>query len=84
MAITFLAEDGTIQLPVSVQKALGLKHGDRIELLPFDKGQVLMIAKNGAISSLKGILPKPDLDCSVEEMVELGVRRAISAKNDRD
>lgn len=80
MAMTFVAEDGTIRLPLSIQRALKLKAGDQIELLPFDDGQVLMIAKNGEIASLKGILPKPDLDCSVEEMVELGVKRAILAK----
>lgn len=80
MAMTFVAEDGTIRLPLSIQRALKLKTGDQIELLPFDDGQVLMIAKNGEIASLKGILPKPDLDCSVEEMVELGVERAILAK----
>nr|WP_315256102.1 hypothetical protein [uncultured Duganella sp.] len=80
MAMTFVAEDGTIRLPLSIQRVLKLKAGDRIELLPFDDGQVLMIAKNGEIASLKGILPKPDLDCSVEEMVELGVKRAILAK----
>lgn len=80
MAMIFVAEDGTIRLPLSIQRALKLKTGDQIELLPFDDGQVLMIAKNGEIASLKGILPKPDLDCSVEEMVELGVERAILAK----
>lgn len=80
MAMTFVAEDGTIRLPLSIQRALKLKAGDRIELLPFDDGQVLMIAKNGEIASLKGILPKPDVDCSVEEMVALGVERAILAK----
>lgn len=79
MAITFLAADGTIKLSPSIQKVLGIKSGDRIELVRFDDGQVLMIAKNRSISSLKGILPKPDLDCSVEEMVEIAVKRAVTA-----
>jgi len=79
MATTFLAADGTIKLPPSIQKVLGLKSGDRIELLRFDDGQVLMIAKNRSISMLKGILPKPELDCSADELVESAVKRAAMA-----
>jgi bifunctional DNA-binding transcriptional regulator/antitoxin component of YhaV-PrlF toxin-antitoxin module len=79
MAITFLAADGTVKLPPSIQKVLGLKRGDRIELLRYDDGQVLMIAKNKSISALKGILPKPELDCSAEELVDIAVKRAVTA-----
>jgi bifunctional DNA-binding transcriptional regulator/antitoxin component of YhaV-PrlF toxin-antitoxin module len=61
MARAVLAADGTIKLPSSILKVLGLKPGDRLDLLPFDDGQVLMIAKNQSVSSLKGILAKPDL-----------------------
>lgn len=49
MAMTVFAADGTIKLPRSIQKALGLKDGDQIELLKYEKGQVLMIAKNRSI-----------------------------------
>jgi hypothetical protein len=38
-----------------------------------------MIAKNRSISMLKGILPKPELDCSAEELVEIAVKRAVTA-----
>jgi bifunctional DNA-binding transcriptional regulator/antitoxin component of YhaV-PrlF toxin-antitoxin module len=77
MAMTTFAADGTIKLPRSIQKALGLKNGDRIELLKYEDGQVLMIAKNRSITELKGILPRLDLDCSVEELLEIAVKRAV-------
>lgn len=79
MAMTTFAADGTIKLPTSIQKALGLKNGDRIELLKYEDGQVLMIAKNRSITELRGILPKPDLDCSVDELLEVAVKRAVGS-----
>ncbi|MYM69729.1 AbrB family transcriptional regulator [Pseudoduganella sp. FT55W] len=79
MAMTVFAADGTIKLPRSIQKALGLKDGDRIELLKYEDGQVLMIAKNRSITELKGILPRLDLDCSVDELLEIAVKRAVRA-----
>lgn len=79
MAMTVFSADGTIKLPRSIQKALGLKDGDQIELLKYEKGQVLMIAKNRSITELKGILSKADLNCSVEELMEIAAKRAVRA-----
>ncbi|MYM23652.1 hypothetical protein GTP46_13435 [Duganella sp. FT135W] len=79
MAMTTFATDGTIKLPRSIQKALGLKYGDRIELLKYEEGQVLMIVKNRSITELKGILSKYDLDCSVEDLLEIAAKRAVRA-----
>lgn len=77
MAMTTFAADGTIKLPRSIQKALGLKNGDQIELLKYEKGQVLMVAKNRSITELKGILSRHDLNCSVEELLEIAAKRAV-------
>ncbi|MYM86858.1 AbrB family transcriptional regulator [Duganella sp. BJB488] len=79
MTIAFLAPDGTVTVPRSVRKALGLENGGRIEFLPFGDGQVVMIAMNLSPKMMEGILPKPDLDCSVEEMIEIAAKRAALA-----
>jgi bifunctional DNA-binding transcriptional regulator/antitoxin component of YhaV-PrlF toxin-antitoxin module len=79
MTTAFVASDGTVTVPPSVRKALGLENGGRIEFLPFGDGQVVMLSTNLSPKILKGVLLKPDLDCSVEEMVEIAVKRAALA-----
>ncbi len=79
MTTAFVSADGNVNIPQSIRKALGLENGGRIEFLPFGDGQVVMIAMNLSPSVLKGILPKPDLDCTVEEMIEIASKRAAWA-----
>jgi len=79
MTTAFISADGNVTVPASVRKALGLESGGRIEFLPFGDGQVVMIAMNLSAGELKNILPKPSLNGSVEEMVEVAVRRAALA-----
>lgn len=79
MTTAFVSAEGNVAVPLSIRKALGLEGGGRIEFLPFGDGQVLLIAMNLSPAVLKGILPKPDLDCTVEEMVEIAAKRAAWA-----
>jgi len=79
MTTAFVSADGIVTVPLPIRKALGLENGGRIDFLPFGDGQVVMIAMNLSPSVLKGILPKPDLDCTVEEMVEIAAKRAAWA-----
>ncbi|WP_373989361.1 AbrB/MazE/SpoVT family DNA-binding domain-containing protein [Duganella sp. BuS-21] len=79
MVTAFVAADGSVTVPRSVRKALGLEQGGRIEFLSYGEGQVLLVAKNLSPSILKGSLPKPDIDCAAEDMVEFAAKRAAMA-----
>ena len=79
MTAALVSPEGNVTIPPEIRKELGLEHGGRIEFVPFGEGQVVLVAMTLSPSVLRGILPKPDLQCSVEEMVEIAARRAAWA-----
>jgi bifunctional DNA-binding transcriptional regulator/antitoxin component of YhaV-PrlF toxin-antitoxin module len=79
MTAAIVSPDGNVNIPEDIRKKLGLEHGGRIELVPFGEGQVMLVAMTLSPSALRGFLPKPDLQCSVEEMVEIAAKRAALA-----
>jgi AbrB family looped-hinge helix DNA binding protein len=79
MTAAFVSPDGTVTIPQEIRNKLGLENGGRIELVPFGEGQVMLVAMTLSPSVLRGFLPKPDLQCSVEEMVEIAAQRAALA-----
>lgn len=80
MATAYVSPDGSVIIPESIRAALGLENGGRVEFVPIMEGQVSLVAANLSPSVLKGFLPRPDVDCSVEEMIELGIKRAMMAQ----
>jgi bifunctional DNA-binding transcriptional regulator/antitoxin component of YhaV-PrlF toxin-antitoxin module len=80
MATAYVSPEGVVTIPESILAALGLNAGGRVEFVPIMDGHVSLVAANLSPSVLKGVLPRPDLDCSVEEMVELGAKRAMLAQ----
>ncbi|WP_147328124.1 MULTISPECIES: AbrB/MazE/SpoVT family DNA-binding domain-containing protein [unclassified Duganella] len=80
MATAYVSPDGSVIIPESIRVALGLENGGRVEFVPIMEGHVSLVATNLSPSALKGILPRPDVDCSVEEMIELGIKRAMMAR----
>ncbi|OEZ62242.1 hypothetical protein [Duganella sp. HH105] len=80
MATAYVSPDGSVTIPESIRVALGLENGGRVEFVSIMEGQVSLVAANLSPSVLKGFLHRPDVDCSVEEMIELGIKRAMMAK----
>jgi AbrB family looped-hinge helix DNA binding protein len=80
MATANVSPEGVVTIPKSIRVALGIENGGPVEFVPYMEGQVTLIAVNLSPKVLKGILPRPDLDCSVEEMVELAAKRAVMAQ----
>lgn len=79
MATSFVSSDGQVTIPEEILTILGLEKGGQVEFVHLMAGQVTMVPRNVSIKSMKGILPKPDIDCSVEEMVEIAAKRAAMA-----
>lgn len=63
-----LTSKGQLTLPVSIRKKLHLRPGDKIELFINANGHIEGIPVKQTVTSLKGILPKPDKTVSLEEM----------------
>ena len=79
MTTALVSPDGNMTLPAPIAAALGLEHGGRVEFVQLADGQVTMIARTLPAQVLRGILPKPDVRCSAEEMVTTAARRAAMA-----
>lgn len=79
MATSFVAPDGGVIIPEEILAFLGLEKGGPVEFVHLMPGQVTMVPRNLSAKSLKGILPKPAVDCSIEEMVDLAARRGAMA-----
>jgi bifunctional DNA-binding transcriptional regulator/antitoxin component of YhaV-PrlF toxin-antitoxin module len=84
MAEAQISSEGMVVIPSSILKALGLESGGTVEFIPDIEGMVMLIARNLSPQNLRGTLPKPNLDCSVDEMVELGIKRAVMARSGRN
>lgn len=76
MSIATVTSKGQITIPVDVRTGLGLEMGDRVNFI-FDEesGRVLFLPVTKNVTSLKGMIAKPDSPVSVENM-----KTAIKAK----
>jgi AbrB family looped-hinge helix DNA binding protein len=61
---------GQITIPAEIREKLHLHSGNKLEFLLQDE-QIIMMPINKSIRNLKGILPKPDISLSCEEMNEI-------------
>jgi AbrB family looped-hinge helix DNA binding protein len=61
---------GQITIPAEIRDKLGLVSGNKLEFLIRDD-QIVMLPINKNIRNLKGILPKPDITLSCEDMNEI-------------
>lgn len=68
MTTAVLTSKGQITIPFPVRSKLGVEAGDRIEFIELGNGQFGIIAATEDISSLKGIVGKPKIPISVEDM----------------
>jgi antitoxin PrlF len=69
-----LTSKGQITIPSYIRSKLHLEAGQKLEF--FIQGESFVaIAVNKSVKSLKGILPKPKISLSIEEMGEV-IRRS--------
>ena len=70
MLQSIMTSRGQITIPAEIREKLQLNSGNKFEFIVRD-GQIIMLPINKSIRSLKGILPKPDISLSCEEMNEI-------------
>lgn len=63
-----LTSKGQVTLPSSIRAQLHLRAGDKIEFLVKANGSIEGIPVKEPVTALKGILPKPRVSVSLEEM----------------
>ena len=63
-----LTSRGRITIPAQVRDSLGLKPGDRVHFFEMSDGQLAMVAATHSVQSLKGMIRKPRVAVSVEDM----------------
>ncbi len=65
-----ITSKGQVTIPFSIRKSLNLEVGSKIEFI--NKGDhFIVLPLNKSVTSLKGILPKPDKALSCDEMNEV-------------
>lgn len=80
MATAIVSSKGQITIPVEVRAALGLKPGDRVEFIEFDVGLFAIRAATHSVQSLKGMIRKPRVPVSVEDMNAAIAARGADAR----
>ena len=74
---TVLNSEGQIMIPLSICKKLGVVEGDRIEFVEMGNGVFSIIALTEDITSLKGIISKPKIPVSIDQINKtIGRRRS--------
>lgn len=67
---TKVTSKGQITIPSSIREKMNLKFGSKLEFL--NKGDhIIILPLNKSAQSLKGILPKPDIALSCEQMNQI-------------
>lgn len=72
-----ITHSGQTTIPSEVRQYLGIQSGDTIKYI-FDEGKVVIIPAARSIREIKGRLPKPQNNISVDEM-DQGIAKAASS-----
>jgi antitoxin PrlF len=77
MAYAKLTSKGQITIPVKLRKSMGLRKGDRVQLVEAEKRKLQISPANRSIRELKGLLYKKGRKpVTIEEMNEAIARGA--------
>ncbi len=68
MTTATITSKGQITIPVDIRSALNLEAGDRIDFVIDESGKVIFMPITRDVSSLKGIIARPDNPVSIEDM----------------
>ena len=77
MASTIVSPEGQLTIPSAIRIALGLEHGGRVEFVEYEQGRYAIVAATASVDRLKGMLHKPGVSFSIDEMNEI-VRRKVA------
>ena len=83
MPSSTITSKGQVTIPVQVRTALGVNTGDRIEFVETEKGRFAIIAATNSVRQLKGLIRKPAVPVSVEEMNAAILRQAARGSKSR-
>lgn len=75
MTTAVLTSKGQITIPLPVRSKLGVEAGDRIEFVELGNGQFGIVAATENISTLKGIVGKPKVPVTIEDMNRVIAKR---------
>ena len=75
MATATMTSKGQVTIPAGVRAALGVDAGDRVEFIEVMPGRFELVAATQPVTALKGMVKKPLVPISVEDM-----NAAIAAK----
>lgn len=81
MTAATVTSKGQVTIPMDVRNRLGLESGDRIEF-SFNEttGRYEVFPATRSISSLKGIVKKPDSPVSIDDMNRAIAEKGASAR----
>ncbi len=68
--IATLTGKGQVTLPKSIREKLNLDKGDKVDFVILDNGVVELVPLKQSPRKLKGIIKKPAMPVSIEEMNE--------------
>ena len=71
-----ITSKGQVTVPKPVRDRLHLRAGDRIDFVLEDDGCVRVTPVNASVARLKGMVPKPEVPVTLEEMDEFIAREA--------
>lgn len=71
MSVATVTSKGQITIPKVVRDSLELNPGDKVNFFVNDSGEVIFLPAKKEITSLKGIVPKPDRPVTLEEMKKI-------------
>ena len=68
MATATVSSKGQITIPAQVRASLGLRPGDKVDFVEIEKRQFAIVAVTQSVKRLKGIIRKPQIVVSIEDM----------------
>jgi antitoxin PrlF len=80
MSDATVTSKGQVTIPAKVRAALGVETGDRIEFVEIERGQFAVVAATGTVRKLKGLIPKPPVAVSIQEMKQAIAARAATRR----
>jgi AbrB family looped-hinge helix DNA binding protein len=74
-----ITSKGQITIPKEVRESLGVGAGDRLDFVEQERGVYKVVAATKDIRHLKGIVPKPRVPVSIDQM-NAAIRKSRSHK----
>ncbi len=68
MSAATITSKGQITIPKDIRAKLGLEPGDKVNFLVDDEGVVSFVPMTTNVTTLKGIIAKPDKPVSIDVM----------------